>query len=345
MLFVAPLLLFACNGEPEDSEPPLDDTVIPLEQPDLTGVDLEAAYESALRLALEVTVQPAWAGHRGALDLARSGCPDVFAGAPDDDGADIDEDAEGVSWADHCSTAGGLSYSGFAWWDTDLSSTGEPGSAEGVTIEGSRELVADGVVADSDGVIFEFDGEGSDALYQVEAEGYSRWTYASLLSATVTGREVVSATTGAAPGGWRSDLYVYATGGDTDTLAVRGNAYYFSPVIQDRFDSVYVALSWAAPDDLAPDDCALEPRGFLSVRDEDAFWYDLVFMPGEGDDISGDQYPNDPYAVCDGCGTLYVRGLSQELTVCPDFSWLWDGAVSLPAAEDFVLTLRDLESP
>ena len=90
---------------------------------------------------------------------------------------------------------------------------------------------------------------------------------------------------------------------------------------------------------LRPRGCALEPKGYLSIRDENAFWHDLVFQPRYEDDID-DGYDDDPYTACDGCGTLFVRGLEQPIIVCPDLDLF--SQLSPPAVEDYVLSVRDL---
>ena len=335
--------LVACGpreeDEPVDQGDPADDLVIP----DLSDIDLEAAWQDGLSLTVGVTMGPAWDGHLASLGLMQSGCPDLYAGSPNLDEVEA-EPGEGLGWADACTSAGGLTFSGYAWWDIDVQSEGEADSAEGRTTTASRTLLADGSVGDDDGLLFDFDGEGTDSLYLAEAEGYERWVYSSLVEATVTGRDVFDPATSLTPDGFRTDLYLYATGGDVDTVELRGNAYFFGPVLAGRFDSVAVDLTWTGPTGAGPDDCAAEPSGYISLRDEDAFWYDLVFLPASEDDATGEDYENDPYSGCDGCGTLYVRGLPQQ-ELCPDLSFLWDGAITRPEVEDFVLTLRDLEAP
>ena len=65
-------------------------------------------------------------------------------------------------------------------------------------------------------------------------------------------------------------------------------------------------------------------------------------MRRNDDDVTDTGYPNDPYSACDGCGTLYVRGLEQPaLEVCMSFDFLWQGLVQPPPVADFVFTLRE----
>ncbi len=334
-------MLLACAPEEEQEPVDVGEPAPTLDLPDLDGIDLEATYQDALGLALTATMGPAWSGHVDSLTLARSGCPDFFAGAPDED-ADIDEDAGGLSWADYCETDGGLFYAGWAWWTSDIAFSGEVDGEEGSAFEASRELVGDGVVGDDAGEIFAWEGEASDAVSSEETASYARWTWSSTVAGTLQGSSLFASSQ--APEGWRADMSLYATGGDSQSVDIVGDVFFFTPVLQDRFDSVGLNLSWTPADQTAPDACALEPTGYISVRDDDAYWYDLVFQPAEDDDVTGEGYEDDPYLACDGCGTLYVRGIAQDITVCPEFSALWE-AVTPPEAEDYILTLRDLEGP
>ncbi len=324
-------LLFACSSPPEDTEVSVGAPAQELVMPSLDDVDLPQAFADALRMATEVTLSAPWQGNVDALELAHTGCPDLYVGAPED--ADLAEQL-GVSWYDYCTTPGGLYYGGYVLWDGAISGDGDADSETGRTIEGSRQMIANGVVGDDDAVLFEFKGSGSDSLYQVEAKDYTRWTYSSLLEATVTGESVAAGTDG-----WRTDLYLYATGGDADSVELRGNLYLFGPHIAERFDSVAMELSITGPTGAAPDACTAEPTGWIGLRDENAYWYDLVFLPTSGEADS------DTYSACDGCGTLYVRGIETASygEVCMDFSWLWEeGAISLPASEDFIFTIRQM---
>jgi len=334
-VLLAMVSLLACA--PEEEEPvDVGDPAEELALPDLTETDWPAAYAEALAVTVELRTALAWTGHQDALALGRDGCPDIYVGAPDED-LDIDEDAGGVSWADYCETGGGLGFTGFSWWDGDVTVEGDAQSPEGATASGERRMIADAVVSDSDGVRFQLDGEVSDALSRVDAEGYSRWTWSSLIQGSLTGTDVFTGT--ATPGGVRADLYLYASGGDVEYMEARGDVYLNEEPILGRFDSLSMDIAMIEARSAGPDDCALEPLGYLSIRDTDAYWYDLVFLPRYDENATDEDYPNDPYGECDGCGTLYVRGLEQG-EVCVDFSFLWEGALTPPDIEDFVTSLR-----
>jgi hypothetical protein len=303
--------------------------VDPLYLPDLSGVDLPSAYADALLLALDVRASAAWAGHVSALSLASPDCPNLWVGAPGD-ALDVDGDAEGMSWADHCAV-GLVDYAGAAWWETSVVVEGDPEDAVGATTTASRSIVADALVAQGSEALFELDGEVSDAMTRTLAPGYDRWTWSSLVEATVTGSEALSGT--AAPGGFRTDAYLYVEGGDSARLELRGNVYLFEDRIAERFDSLAADLVYLGSG--GPSDCLLEPNGWLSLRDTNAYWYDLVFLPGDSESVDTGLDP-----ACDGCGTLYVRGVESG-EVCVDLSAAWDGRLAPPETAEYVLSVYD----
>ena len=336
-----PLLLLSCKteDEPVNTGDPVEELVMP----DIGNVDLPAAYNEALTAAMAVTLTTPWQGNVDVLELAHDGCPDLYVGAPED--ADLDDDEQfGISWFDYCETPGGLYYGGYVIWDGNVTGDGDAESDAGRTVEGSRQMLANGVVGNDDDVLYEFKGEGSDSLYLVEAPGYTRWTYSSLVEATVTGSAISDLTGATNGGGWRTDLYLYATGGTAETLEARGNLFLFETRLSERFDSVAMDLTFTGPTGAAPEACTAEPVGWIGLRDENAYWYDLVFQPADSTDSSSDS-ADTPYGACDGCGTLYIRGIEtiEYGEVCVDFSWLWDAdPVTLPAPEDFIFTARQL---
>lgn len=341
---ITALLLFACK--PEEDTVEVSDPPEQLEAPPLDGLDLEALYQDALAIALTADLRGPWAAHRDLLRAGvRSGCPDVYLGTPDLELDELDEDVRGTAWMDICDD-GTDRWSGWAWWDGYVRAEGDAATAEGRTVEGEREIVGDAIIAQGDTVLLEFDGEGSDAFQRTDAPDYLRWSYTSLVDGTVTGTLPFEGTP--TPFGYRTDMYLSYAGGAGATVELRGNVYLFEGRIQDRLDSVSANLEFVSPDGAAPDVCTLEPRGWLSVRDPDAIWYDLVFEPRYEDDATGEDYPNDPLTVCDGCGTLYVRGLPQldeqgeEIKVCPDFSFLWAGGLQPPDTTGYSFTLREL---
>ena len=314
----------------EDYVPPQELTL-----PDLSNIDIDAAFEEALSRTRGIQLSPAWNANRAVLEIRHDGCPDIYAGAPED--AEMEEG--GLSWSDFCRTAGGLGYSGFMYWGGTVNQSGSPDSPNGYSLTGTRNLGGEAVVTAGNDILFEFRGEGDDSLNLIEAEDYRRWTYSSTMRTTLSGSEAVGEGEG-----YRSDMYIYASGGDVDYLEARGNAYWGNYRIQDHFDSVGMDLVLSGENGAGPDDCTLEPKGWFGIRDENAYWYDLVFMPKDADDTT--DYLSDEHSVCDGCGTLYLRGIETENygTICPDFSNLWiEDVVSLPTADDFLLTLQHLE--
>ena len=109
-----------------------------------------------------------------------------------------------------------------------------------------------------------------------------------------------------------------------------------------HFDLAIVALGKEALASILTTMALSEPRGWIGLRTEDAYWFDIVLQPRFDDDPTADPYDNADYSPCDGCGTLYVRGLEQtDITVCPDLSFLWNGGLTHPAPTDFALSIRD----
>lgn len=332
------LAILGCNNN-GDTGVALGDPPGELVLPDLDGIDLTTAFSEAIELSLDVSLDLAWRSNTQSLTLRHEGCPDIYVGAPNDGDFEADEQYPGLAWNDYCSTPGGLYYGGYVYWSSALSGEGDPTTAEGRTLNGSRSMEANAVVGDNNSVLFEFKGTGSDSMYLAEAKDYTRWVYSTLMEATVTGDAV--AESGGSKEGWRTDLYVYATGGDADALELRGNVFFFQPRIQERFDSVAMEVSFAGPNGAAPDACTLEPVGWMGLRDSNAYWYDLVFQPTS---VEEGAEPDTEYSACDGCGTLYIRGVEtvEYGEVCLDFSWLWtETTVTLPEPEDFITTIRE----
>jgi hypothetical protein len=335
--------LTACGGSDEPATgtgtSPTTDTATTALPADFDEIDFEQVYTDAVASMFLVTTQAPWQGHLSALETRQPGCPDLWVGGVED--ADMTADEGGASWADDCRTEGGLYYDGWAWWDFDASASGDGETAEGRIEEASRVLEGDAVVGVDDEVRFEFKGRADDYTYQVNAaDGYQRWIYRTTVEGTVTGSDVFAGTL--TPRGWRTDLYLELTGGDVDRIEARGNVYMFEPQIGGRFDSIQVDLDLPGEKGAGPDDCTLEPLGWIGVRTPEAVWYDLVFLPRFTDDIIGEEYPNDPLSECDGCGTLYVGGVEAG-EVCIDLASAFASAESaVPPVEEFVLTLHDL---
>lgn len=337
---LAAVILAAC-GPAEDTDEVVIDPPVTLPPPDLTGVDLPGAFEAAFRAMGDVDLRTPWQGHLDAMNLRRPGCPDIYAGNPDVEDIDLNTRGKGMSWADFCGQSDGTTFGGFEYWEIAVSAEGDPSTGPGRTTEASRFMFGDGFVGRGEETLFEFDGEATDGLSVTEAsEGYYAWTYASRIEGTVTG--TLPFGDSPTPGGYRTDLIRRATGGADQGLEANGNIYFFEHRIQSRFDSVGADLEIIGPEAAGPDDCALEPQGWIAIRDEDAFWYDLVFSPRFDGDPDDPDYPNEPYSECDGCGTLYVRGLEQDgIEVCLDLAFLWEGMLAPPELQEFAFTLRD----
>jgi hypothetical protein len=340
------VLAAGCTPEPEETTPTTGTTETETENlfplpPDIDEIDWESVFADAIRAMLTVKTQSAWQGHAASLDLRQPGCPDFWTGQFTDNNVLVGS-ADGISWFDACETEGGLQYDGWITWDSSVLEYGDPTTSDGRTTEATRSLEGKALVATADGPRFEFNGDANDNLYVVEAYGYNRFTYSSTVDGTVTGSDVF-APDSVTPEGYRTDLYQFISGGDVDLYEARGNVYMFTPQLQGRFDSIAVDISILGPLGAGPDDCTLEPLGWIGVRDQNAYWYDVVFLPRTQEDIVGDRYPNDPLSVCDGKGRLYIQGIEQEgRDVEVDFSFLFEEDFGLPTAEDYILPLHSL---
>lgn len=329
-------LLLSCTDEvldTADTAPERGVDLLPI--PDMTGMDLATAANEALSVALGVTTTQVWEGHAASLELGSAGCPDFYIGDP----IEPDEDSSYLGWSDGCVSSQNVEFVGDARWTSDI----EGSESGGTTLEGQRELLGDVLVRDGSQTFYSFDGRASDSLLSiVDVEtDFSRWTYRSVVDGTLRGS--IPLTDSVHPEGYRTDLSLDLSGGDVMRATLTGNVYLFEPLIQGNFDSMVVDMSWAEPAALDPEDCESEPRGWIGVRTPDATWFHLVFQPREEDVASGEDYENDPYTACDGCATLYVRGVPMEELVCVDLSWIWsDARISPPDPSGYLPSLREL---
>lgn len=334
---LALVCLAACAPETTEAPPKDRNTEDILEVPDLTGIDFPAAYGDAIRLATTVVGSQPWNTHVAMLADRDPACPDVFAGVPDGEIDDLDPDMGGSSWLDFCETGAGETWAGWAWW---LSEGVHAGDVEqGLNTDfGSRELIADATVQVGDGARWEFDGAMSESVNYPLGQATEDWTWSSLIEGTFTGSDAFAGS--ATPSGWRTDLYLEASRGNTGRrLEARGNVYLFDARHHERFDSLVMDLEVLDAAAAGPEGCVQEPLGWIGLRDTDAVWYDLVFLPRTGDDITAPPYEN-PHSVCDGCGTLYVRGVESG-EICVDLSFALD-LIDPPDVQSFVLPHRGL---
>jgi len=347
------LLLPACDGAQVAGTNVVNDENITLpselEVPEVDVEQVAVAVQEALVMALRTNLMPAWSGHFTALNSGRDGCPDMYVGVPEDIDvviADADrEDFEPLPyWSDYCETPGGLYFRGFDMWESFFEATGDVEDEAGRISSGSRYMGADASIGDWEGVKYRFFGQGSDALYISESPTYHRWIYTSSMTGTVAGRDTFEGLDTQTPEGFRTDMYIYAVGGDEEYIEARGNLFLLEDRIQGEFDSVAMDLYMTGPTGAGADDCVLEPHGWMGLRDENAFWYDLIFLPSSEEDVTSDDWDNEEYSACDGCGTLYIRGLEAVAVgkICPDFGELWNGMISVPEEEDFILTFTEI---
>ena len=326
------LLVAGCGTEEPETTPALGPEAEELVLPDLENLDLASAIQNGLQLALKADMRQPWAAHADTLGLTQTGCPDFYVG--DLESLGLEDIDAGYAWSDRCRTGGGLGYSGLMGWSSSLSEEGDSSLDEGSTIIAERSLEGDAVVDDNDGMLLEFDGVGSDSYYAVEAPDYLRWTYTSQLAATITGQLAMGETD--YPSGWRQDVYMRYSAGDEDSLELRGNLYLLEERL-DRFDSIAMDFSLQGSKGASPEECVAEPSGYFGLRDTNAYWYEVVFQPRDTESDPDVNYDN-PLSECEGCGTLYVRGVESG-QVCVDLSVVWD-TLSQPELDDHLLPIR-----
>ncbi|MEN0064888.1 MAG: hypothetical protein AAGA48_22275 [Myxococcota bacterium] len=338
------LFAFGCSNGDDESET-MDTGITEVENAfplpeDIDTIDWQSVFQEAINLVKTVNTQAVWRGHLATMQRREVGCPDFWTGEFTV-GAQTVGEVDGIAWYDDCRMQSGLYYDGWLGWSANVVEEGDPDTFEGRTSDADRVIEGDALVGNDDGVLLEFDGEARDSFYRLDAYGFERFVYSSQVDGTLTGTDVFEGTT--TPEGFRTDLFMTISGGDVDSFEARGNAYLFTPQLQGRFDSIQVDMELVGPTGASPDDCTLEPVGWMGVRDPDAYWYDVVFLPRFREDVSEDPYQNDALSSCDGCGRLYIQGIEQQgIDVCVDFSFLFDGEFPLPDADEYVLPFHGL---
>jgi hypothetical protein len=347
---IAVVLLASCKSDEEtddgNREVDLGDPAAELVLPDYSDIDIDAAFTEAIEIVVSARGDRIWAGHERALARRFDGCPDIYVGAPE--GSPLDDDdsgrLNGMSWSDFCTTPGGLYFRGFQHWTQSASASGDPTTSTGRSASASRNLTGNGVAGDTSDVRFEWTGAVSDAVTTINAGDYFRYTWSTETVGTATGTDIFEPAASLTPGGWRADTYVAVEGGDVERITARGDLYMFEKRIADRFDSVSMNIEFIGELGAGPDDCTLEPRGWIGLRDENAWWLDIVFQP-VGDDDGTSETNEDDYTVCDGCGTAYVRGVEQTIELgelCIDMTGVWGSDQLAPAdPESYVFNARD----
>lgn len=346
------LALAGCKGGDDsgkaERQVDLGDPAAELVLPDYSDVDIDAVYTEALDIVLSARGDKVWAGHERALARRFEGCPDIYVGAPEESNLDADDEARqnGVSWSDFCETAGGLYYRGYQHWNQSADVSGDPTTSTGRSGTGQRTLAGNGVVGDTQDVRFEWRGEVTDAVTSVVAGDYFRYTWSTTTTGTASGTDIFEPATSLTPGGWRADVYVAVQGGDAQRIEARGDLFLLEHRIGGRFDSVSMNIEFIGELGAGPEDCTLEPRGWIGLRDENAWWLDIVFQPIGDDDATGGGSGDPDYSACDGCGTAYVRGVEQTIELgemCLDMTPIFASQQLEPASpDDYVYSDRDL---
>lgn len=333
----------------------LKESSVPQPPADLEELDIAQAVRDAMRIGGIATLASAWTAHVASLDEGEQDCPRTWLGAPPERFVDINNgnDAlDGLSWFDNCNTPLGTSFEGFSYWEHDV----DMGQGEG-----ARSIVMDAQVRAPDGtLLLDFDGEAADEL-----RGNA---YAS----TMTARVLRGALLGFGSG-LRGELDASWTAGGMELEGavhledgfgppdMRMPSLSASPELTNvtnwvqgmpRYTSVRFDLDFDG-------DCALEPRGYVGVRGNEGFWFDVYFLPKYDpvEDLSrASSFPFEAIdnLDCDGIGTLFVRNLdlrqverispewSREIQI--DFASIIS-AMPTPDLAGFTFSLQDLPQP
>ena len=363
-------VLAACSLDDRDGTQigALKESSIPEPPGDLTTLDLGVAVAEAFRIAGTASMATAWSAHVRTMDHGTQTCPYAWLGAPPERFVEIDngnDDLTGLSWFDNCTTPLGYTFAGFSYWENVV----DPNLTEG-----DRSLTMDGVMRDADGnLLLDFDGEAADSL---NGNNYASSMTARVLRGSLLGldgsglRGELDASWG--PSGMELDGSVHVEGGfgpadtrqpyrpgvDPDPAEGIEGRDPISPELQNvtgwepgmpRYTSVRFDLDFDG-------DCTLEPRGYVGVRGNEGFWFDVYFLPKydpETDLAAASAFPYESIdnVECDGIGTMFVRNLdlraieagnpdwSREISV--DFADI-SASMPTPSIDGFVFTLQNL---
>lgn len=309
------------DATPVDLGPPAPDLLLP----DLEGLDMATSLSRGLILALQADLRGSWDGFTSTLELSTGGCPNLYTANPEEN------DLLSTYWSDSCYTDGGLRFEGELGWESSASI--DYFSEDGLDYAeyGDRTLAGSASVEEFNARVYAFTGEGSDSFYRSVSPDAESWTYSSQIDGTIQGAFSFEESD-LFTGGLRESLYLNYSRGSVDRLTVRGDVFLLDETI-DRFDSVSMDFTLYGQVGAPPGTCVLEPFGFMGMRDTSAYWYEVIFLPIGGEDGSASS-PD-----CDGCGTLFVRGVEQETPICLDMEAFWPLLTS-PDRTDYVYSSR-----
>lgn len=323
------LLLLGCEQPPADTGGPDPDGVTEpdsLDMPELTQEELEALVADGLALALSMNGQAPWLGLGSALERAEPGCPDVYAG---DLPSFTASETGGWGWEDACTGAAGARFDGYLWWLSQITVNGVLGGSPPGRALARRVLTGEGAVSEGAEVRYVFEGNQDETLDMEVGREDVKWTYSGEFDVSTWGSDAF-AETDPTPNGWRAAGSITTHGGDLWDFSLAMEAYFFGTVLDGRMDALSADLDWSL--DPEGEGCDAEPFGSLSLRLADGTWLDMAYLEAGGNSMSPD---------CDGCATLYVRGLEAG-QVCPELGWIWDGRLAPPPLTDWVLSARDV---
>ncbi len=295
------VLLLGCDpaGNGADEDAGTTDADLPSPYSDGTGNPHGDAVPSMSR---EQVVASAMAGLRSFADLRPSGVVEQFeALAQFEEGCPeelSDEVVEGTRilyfYTEGCTTSAGLSIVGGGMLEkwTDRVEDGRTSSGASLSGEDGSFRLARG------DRWLEFSGylDYDAGTYEGELDGY----FYVGADASADPRTAEASPLLAADVRAQGEVYAYLSDG---YAMLGGSGSMSGPGLAG---AVAVSLGSFA---VAPEECAKEPGGTMSVRDDNGFWHDVVFDAATIESM--DDEPKWHRNACDGCGPYLAAGVED----------------------------------
>ncbi|MDP6932103.1 MAG: hypothetical protein QGG40_04265 [Myxococcota bacterium] len=302
-IFAFALTLSGCRNDATDTGDVLpgpyiyDDDGLP--EPSFDAESVSEAVTATVQTLLTINATPLLQAYHLGMDQSDEGCPTYY------DADDLD------LWLDDCTAESGASFDGYMYH----AEYEDYEASDGVVSDGeafagvARITDSDGYTFDASGTVSELIGVGTndEDVFQLTVSGSFSWDH--------PGAESTWLADGLSP-----DLSLYAAHYDSGGL--QGNGMYITggfSGLTGEVTTVYLDEVLIV-DELLGTNCEDEPSGTISVRDQDGYWYDVMFDGPTFEEFEVDE------ETCDGCGSAWFRG-EYVGDACVDFSpWLeWDG--------------------
>jgi hypothetical protein len=116
-----------------------------------------------------------------------------------------------------------------------------------------------------------------------------------------------------------------------------------------RFTSIRFDLEFT-------EECDQEPAGFIGIRGDEGFWFDVYFLPKPDIEAGSAQANAFPYedidnVECDGIGTLFARNVDLDTLEATNAGWSREFApdfagviasLPMPTLDQYIYTVRDI---